>query len=88
MQPLEIVGFFGLISLVGTFLLQSVGVFDKRKIPFYFINAVGAGFLAYYAIATHNVYFAILEGVWCAGAFVCLGNIFLKNYKNGFREKR
>jgi len=84
---LEIVGLLGLITLVVIFLLQSVGVFDKRKSFFYAFNTIGAGLLAYYAGFIQNVYFAILESVWCIGAFASLGNIFLKNHRNGLRKK-
>lgn len=84
---LEIFGLLGLIALVATFLFQSAGFFDKRKPLFYILNAIGAAFLAYYAGLIQNIYFAILESIWCIAAFTSLGNILLKNHKNGTRKK-
>jgi len=86
MIDLELVGLFGLISLVVTFLLQTTGIFEKRKTLFYTLNGIGAGFLAYYAVTIQSIYFAILESVWCIGAFAYLVSIFVNNYRNGLKE--
>jgi hypothetical protein len=81
---METVGLFGLIILVAVFLLQTRGIFRGKDLYFYGLNAVGAGLLSYYAISIANVYFAVLESIWCVGAFISLGTIWIKrtNHRN------
>jgi hypothetical protein len=74
----EIVGLLGLIILVSVFLLHAAGFLQKRESLFYFFNGFGAGLLAHYALSIQNIYFAILESVWCASAFISLGTIYFK----------
>jgi hypothetical protein len=67
----EVIGLLGLIILVSVFLLHSAGRLRKNsEIYFYGFNALGALFLTTYAISLPNVFFAILESIWCVGAAV------------------
>ena len=75
---MEIIGLLGLIILVCSFLLQSIGFFREKELSFYSFNAFGAGLLAYYAISINNPYFAVLESIWCIGAFVSFGTKYHK----------
>lgn len=80
-MTLEIIGLIGLIILVAVFLLQVIGLFARRKLLFYLLNAVGAGLLAYYAGMIQNTYFAILETIWCAGAAVSFGGNLFRSHR-------
>jgi hypothetical protein len=84
-RRLETFGLSGLIILVGVFLLQSRGVFKKKEMAFYILNAFGAGLLAYYAFSIENIYFAILETIWCLGAAISLGIMFKGKYVQSAR---
>jgi hypothetical protein len=79
----EIVGLVGLVILVVVFLLQGMHLFrGKKEIYFYSFNALGAGLLATYALSLSNIYFTILESVWCAGALVSGFFMFRKVFWN------
>ena len=70
---MEIAGLIGLIILVVVFLFQSAGFFKekgKKEMLFYLCNGVGAGLLAQYAFSIPNIYFGILESIWCIAAFM------------------
>lgn len=88
MSRLEIVGLAGLLILVSVFLSSAAGVFKKREAMFFFLNALGAGLLTYYAFSIPNMYFAVLESVWCAGAWVSLGVNLKKTRMNGSVSRR
>ena len=78
---MEILGLAGLTILVSVFLFQAIGLFAKRKLSFYILNAIGAGMLAYYAGVINNVYFVILESVWCTGAAISFGTNLFRNHR-------
>lgn len=80
---IEMMGLAGLVILVSVFLLHATDLLrGKKEIYFYSFNALGAGLLTTYAISLSNIYFAVLESVWCVGALVSGFILFRKIFWN------
>jgi hypothetical protein len=82
MDIVSLVGITGLVMLLLSFLLQTSGIFDSKKIGLQMLNFLGASGLAYYSFAIQNPYFTILETVWSLGALISLLKVCKQSRKS------
>jgi peptidoglycan/LPS O-acetylase OafA/YrhL len=68
----DIVAGFGLVLLLGAFILNAAGRMDRSAAAYHGMNAVGAGILAWYAVIQATPVFVLLEATWATVAAVSL----------------
>ena len=59
-----IAGLIGMFLCLLAFFLDLFDFIDQDSFQFAIINAIGSGFLTFYAITLNSIPFLILNGIW------------------------
>lgn len=79
MTAVHVIGWFGVLMVLGAYLFVSLGKIRPDGRIFHIINLLGGIALGVIAIATHNWPQLVVEIVWCVTAVYFLSKVFLKD---------